>query len=176
MEGDGERLKKEKPEMNKVNKLQEALKEEQEKSNDYLSRLKYLQADFENYRKRTEKEIREAAKVSNEKLIISLLEAIDELELALHSGRETENKQALLDGVEMTLKKMYASLEREGLVKIEAVGRSFDPKLHEVVMKVPTQEHNEGVVLEEIRKGFMLREKVIRPSMVKIATRVCVDS
>ncbi|MDI6884481.1 MAG: nucleotide exchange factor GrpE [Hadesarchaea archaeon] len=92
--------------------------------------------------------------------------------MALRSGRETKNKDALLEGVEMTLKKMYATLEREGLAKIEAVGKPFDPKLHEVVMRVPTKEHDEGVVVEEVRKGFMLRNKVIRPSMVKIATGV----
>jgi molecular chaperone GrpE len=161
---------------NQVKRLEEALKEEREKSNEYLNRLKYLQADFENYRKRMEKEIREAAEMSNEKLIVNLLSVVDELELALRSGRESENKQALLEGVEMTLKKMYATLEQEGLAKIETVGKIFDPKLHEVVMKVPTDEYNENVIIEEVRTGFTLRGKVIRPSMVKIATGVCANS
>ena len=168
-------MKKEKPKMNKTKKLQKALKEEREKSNEYLNRLKYLQADFENYRKRMDKEIRETAQVSNEKLIVNLLSVVDELELALCSGRETENKQALLEGVEMTLKKMYATLGQEGLAKIEAVGKSFDPKLHEVAMKVSTKEHDEDVVIEEVRTGYRLRDKVIRPSMVKIATRSVVS-
>lgn len=167
--------KKNRSRTSQVKRLEEALKEEREKSNEYLNRLKYLQADFENYCKRMEKEIRETAHVSNEKLIVNLLNIIDELELALRSGRETENKQALLDGVEMTLKKMYATLGQEGLAKIEAVGKSFDPKLHEVVMKVPTKEHDENVVIEEVRAGYMLRDKVIRPSIVKIATRLGVD-
>lgn len=165
-------MKKEEPRMNKTKKLQKALKEERERSNEYLNRLKYLQADFENYRKRMEKEIRETAQVSNEKLIVNLLSVVDELELALCSGRETENKQALLEGVEMTLKKMYATMGQEGLARIEAVGKSFDPKLHEVAMKVPTKEHDENVVIEEVRRGYMLRDKVIRPSMVKITTRL----
>jgi molecular chaperone GrpE len=165
-------LKKEKPKMNKTTKLQQALKEEREKSNEYLNRLKYLQADFENYRKRVDKEIRETAQVSNEKLIVNLLSVVDELELALYSGRETENRQALLEGVEMTLKKMYATLGQEGLARIEAVGKSFDPNLHEVAMRVPTKEHDENVVIEEVRPGYMFRGKVIRPSMVKITTRL----
>lgn len=121
-------MKKEKPKKAKVKKLQESLKEEREKSIEYLNRLKYLQADFENYRRRMEKEIREAVQIGNEKLIINLLNVIDELELALRSGRETENKQALLEGVEMTLKKMHTALEQEGLTRIKAVGKSFDPK------------------------------------------------
>lgn len=157
-------------------KLEEALKEEHEKSNEYLIRLKYLQADFENYRKRMEKEIREKAEMSNENLIVNLLSVMDELELALRSGRDTENRQALLEGVEMTLKKIYGTLGREGLAKIEAVGKPFDPRLHEVVMRVPTKEYDENIVIEEVRTGYILRGKVIRPSIVKITTRSGVES
>lgn len=169
-------MKKEKPTMNKVKNLQKALKDECERSREYLNRLKYLQADFENYRKRVEKEICDTIQVCNEKLIMNLLNVIDELELALHSGKQTENKQALLKGVEMTLKKIYDTLEQEGLAKIEAVGKSFDPRLHEVVMKVPTKEYDQNIVIEEVRTGYMLRGKVIRPSMVKITTRLGVES
>ena len=169
-------MEKAKRRLSKLKRLEKALKEEQERSNEYLNRLKYLQADFENYRKRVEKEIRETVQYSNEKLILNLLSVVDELELALSSGRETENKQALLEGVEMTLKKMFAALEQEGLKKIEAVGESFDPKLHEVAVKVPTKEDNEDIIVEEIRKGYTLRGKVIRPSIVKIAAQSGVES
>jgi molecular chaperone GrpE len=79
----------------------------------------YLQADFENYRKRTEKEIRETVQRSNEQLITSLLGVIDELELAIQSCKESQNKEAILEGVEMILKKIYAILGGEGLTKIE---------------------------------------------------------
>lgn len=168
-------MKKEKTGMNKT-RLKKALEEEREKSNEYLNRFKYLRADFENYRKRMEKEIRETAQVSKERLVLNLLDVIDELELAIHSGRETENKQALLEGVEMTLKKMYTTLGQEGLAKIEAVGKPYDPKLHEVVIKVPTKNHEENVVVEEVRKGYLLRNRVIRPSIVKITTRLGVES
>ena len=165
-------MKEEKLKTNRVKKLQKSLRKEHEKSKEYLNRLKYLQADFENYRKRMEKEIREIGQVGNEKLIVNLLNVVDELELALSFGRKTENKQALLEGIEMTVKKMHFTLGQEGLAKIEAYGKSFDPKLHEVVMKVPTKEHDENVIIEEVRKGYMLKDKVIRPSMVKIATRL----
>ena len=168
-------MKREKMRMKKT-ELKQALEEEREKSNEYLNRLKYLQADFENYRKRMEKEIREISQVSKERLIVNLLDVIDELELAIHSGRETENKQALLEGVKMTLKKMRTTLGQEGLSKIEAVGKSYDPKLHEVVMKVPTKDQDENVVIEEVRTGYILRDKVIRPSIVKITTRLGVES
>jgi molecular chaperone GrpE len=156
-------------EISGVRKLEEALKEEREKSSGYLNRLMYLQADFENYRKRVEKEIHQAVQRSNEQLITNLLGVIDELELAVQSGEKTENKKALLDGIEMVLKKMYAILGHEGLTRIEAIGKPFDPSKHEVVLKVPTSDYAEGTVIEEVRKGFMLRDKVVRPSMVKIA-------
>ena len=97
-------------------------------------------------------------------------QVIDELELAVKSGRETENKDALIKGVEIVLKKMYSTLESEGLSKIEAIGKPFDPKLHEAVVKVNTEEYPDGTVIEEVRKGFILNGKVIRPSMVKIAS------
>jgi len=158
-----------KPKIGRVKKLEDALREEREKSSEYLNRLMYLQADFENYRKRMEKEIRETAQHGNEKLIVNLLGVIDELEMAVQSGEKTENKGALLEGVEMVLKKMYATLGQEGLTKIEAVGKPFDPSRHEVIFKVPTKDYVEGTVVEEVRKGFMLRDKVIRPSIVKIA-------
>lgn len=164
--------KKMRSESSTVKKLEEALKQEREKSSEYLNRLTYLQADFQNYRKRVEKNFREVAQLNKEKLIVNLLNVIDELELALRSGRETENKQALLEGVEMTLKKMYAALGQEGFAKIMAIGKTFNPKLHEVVMKVPTEKYDENVIIEEVRKGYMLKDKVIRPSMVKIATRL----
>ncbi len=159
-----------------MKELEEKLKQEHEKSSEYLNRLMYLQADFENYQKQMEKEMRDMVQLGKEKIILDLLTVIDELELALRSGRETENKEALLEGVEMTLKKMYVTLAHEGLAKIDTVGKSFDPKMHEVVMKMPTNEHNEGVIVEEVRKGFMLKGKVIRMSMVKIATKTGVSS
>lgn len=164
--------KKRRSESSKVKNLEAALKQEREKSSEYLNRLTYLQADFENYRKRVEKGLHETAQLSKERLIVNLLNVIDELELALSSGRATENKQALLEGVEMTLKKMYTALGQEGLAKIVAVGKTFNPERHEVVMKVRTKEHDENVIIEEVRKGYMLKDKVIRPSMVKIATRL----
>lgn len=164
--------KKVRSESSTVKKLEKALKQEREKSREYLNRLTYLQADLENYRKRVEKNFQQVAQLSKEKLIVNLLNVIDGLELALRSGRETENKQALLEGVEMTLKKMYAALGQEGFTKIMTVGKTFNPELHEVVMKVPTEKYDENVIIEEVRKGYMLKDKVIRPSMVKIATRL----
>lgn len=157
----------------KVKKLEEALKTEQVKSKEYLSRLKYQQADFENYRKRMEKEVQEATQRSNERLITSFIDIMDDLENAISAGKITENKVALIEGIEMVHKKLNKLLENEGLVKLETIGKPFDPNIHEVLAKIPTKNHQRGIVVEEARKGFIFKGKVLRPSIVKIA---CEDS
>lgn len=164
-------MSKTKTKPSKVKLLEKKLKDEEQKSQEHLNRLIYLQADFENYRKRTEKRINEVTQLEKEKLIFNLLDVVDELELAISSGKNPANHAALLEGVEMTLNKFYSTLKQEGLQVIQTAGKPFDPKLHEIVMKVTTKEHDEGIILEDVRKGFIFRDKVMRPSMVKIATR-----
>lgn len=156
-----------------VKKLEERLGAEQEKTKEYLNRLKYLQADFDNYRKRMKKEVQEAIERSNEKLVASLIDIIDDLESAISAGETTENKNALLDGIKMVHKKLDKLLEKEGLVRLDCVGRTFDPNIHEVLTEVSTKNHQPGTVVEEARKGFVFKGKVLRPSIVKIA---CEDS
>jgi len=153
-----------------VKKLEEKLEAEQEKSKEYLNRLKYLQADFENYRKRVEKEVQEAIQRGNEKLVACLIDIMDDLESAIQAGETTENKDALLEGIKMVHKNLDKLLEKEGLERLECVGQAFDPNMHEVLAEVPTKNHQSGTVLEETRKGFMFKGKVLRPSIVKIAS------
>jgi len=148
--------------------LEERLVQEQ-KAQEYLKQLKYLQADFENYRKRTERELNELTVRCNEKLVAELLCVIDDLERALDSGKETEDASALLKGVEMIHKNLTRMLEREGLERIDAVGKIFDPKFHEIVVKIPRNDCEEGLVLEEVRKGFVFKGRVLRPCMVNVS-------
>ncbi len=155
----------------RLRKLEEALSAEQAKSKEYLDRLKYLQADFENYRKRVDKELQEVTQRSNERLIIDVLGVADDLERAVQIGRSTDNAKALLEGVEMVQKELYWMLEQEGLTRIDAVGKPFDPNLHELLAKIPSKDHEEGTIVEEARKGYVFKGKVIRPSVVKIACK-----
>ena len=154
----------------KLKNLEEALSAEEAKSKEYLDRLKYLQADFENYRRRVEKEFQELIQRGNEKLIVGLLNVMDDLEKAIEASKKTENMSAFLEGVEMIYKKLCSILEQEGLTKLEAVGKPFDPNMHEVLVKVPTKDYGDGIVIEEVRKGFMFKGKVVRPSIVKVAS------
>ena len=153
----------------KMNDLEERLVQEQEKAQEYLRRLKYLQADFENYRKRTEREAAEFAVRCNEKLVAELLCVVDDLGRALDSGKETDDASALLKGVEMIHQNLIRMLELEGLERIDAVGKVFDPKFHEVVVKIPRNDCEEGLVLEEVRRGFVFKGRVLRPCMVNVS-------
>lgn len=151
--------------------LQQALEEQKKTANEYLTRLKYAQADLENLRKRADREIEDARKYSNERITIALLDVLDELELAVASGRGCESADALVQGVQMTLKKLAKVLEMEGVFPIECVGKPFDPSKHHAVSKVEKEDVPDCTVIEEIRKGYTMREKVIRPSIVKISVK-----
>ena len=154
-----------------IKELEEELKAEKEKNNEYLNRLKYLQADFENYRKRAEKEVQQAVQRSNEKLVACLIDIMDDLESAVSAGETTENKEALLEGIKMVKTNLDRLLEKEGLEKLECIGQAFNPSIHEVLAEVPTKDHQSGTVIEEARKGFLFKGKVLRPSVVKIACK-----
>jgi molecular chaperone GrpE len=150
------------------------LEEEKKKAEDYLNRLKYLQADFENYRKRVEKERGETLNREKTRLITRLLVILDELELAIKNGKNAQNKDTLVEGVEMVFNKFQKLLCEEGLCEIEALGKPFNPELHEAALIVQTDNHPNNTVIEEIRKGFMLNGKVVRPSSVKVAKKTTI--
>ncbi len=151
--------------------LEKSLEEEKKRAEDYLKRLKYLQADFENYRKRVERERSEIIKREKAQLITRILVVLDELELAVKNWREDENNEVLVEGVKMIFNKLNKLLCDEGLCEIEALGKSFDPELHEVLLTVQTDEHPNNSVIEEVRKGYMLDGRVVRPSIVKVAKK-----
>jgi len=149
--------------------LRDELRREQEKSKEYLNKLLYAQADFENYRRRLDQELESKIESGKAKLIENLLTILDEVELALEAAKNTEGASTVAAGLEIVLKRFHDLLGAEGLARIEAVGKKFDPTLHEAVERVERAETEEGTVLEEVRKGFTLKGKLIRPSIVKIA-------
>ncbi|NWG08922.1 MAG: nucleotide exchange factor GrpE [Nitrososphaerales archaeon] len=156
---------------NEIDELKKALKEEHNRAEEYLNRLKYLQADFENFQKRVNREIFDLVKYGNERLIVKLLSVIDDLERAIKSGKESDGKEALLNGIRIVLKELMDILKKEGLDQIDTIGKSFDPNLHEAIEYVETKDCPENTIVEEIRKGYLLNERLIRPSMVKVAIR-----
>ncbi len=141
------------------------------RAEEYLKRLRYLQADFENYRRRVERERDETSRASLQKLISNLLSVMDELELAAQMAAKSDDREEVAKGIKVVLGKLYDTLSAEGLQAIESVGGSFDPTLHEAVEKVEVEDERVGKVVEEMRKGFMFDGKVLRPSAVKLGIR-----
>lgn len=150
--------------------LEKALEQERKKSQNYLNQLTYLQADFENYKKRAQREYYDIASRGKEQLLKNILSVTDELEIALKESKKSKNYEAVIEGLELILKKMCTLLETEGLQKIEAVGKQFDPNLHEAIINVDRKGKEMGEILEEIRPGYIFNGKVIRPSLVKVVT------
>ena len=152
---DGEGLKKE-------------LEGEKKRNQELLSRLKYMQADLENYRKRVDKEMREAGESSVRSLVSRLLVVLDELALAVKHSEAKEHKGELREGMRMVESNLEAALESAGVERIDCVGKPFDPALHEAVEKVQGGSGSEDVVVEELRPGFTFRGQLLRPSAVKV--------
>lgn len=139
-----------------------------------LSEMKdrYLraQADLENFRRRTRKEKEEQAKYAALPVVKALLPALDNLERALDAARsENASSDGLGQGVEMVTKQMFDILKEFGLESIPSVGEPFNPEFHEAVMTVESEEHESGTVVEELQKGYLLKDRVIRPAMVKVS-------
>jgi molecular chaperone GrpE len=155
-----------------TNNFEELLESEKKRSEDYLTRLKYLQADFENLKKRYDREAEQIKNYGTECLVIQLLDVVDELELAVKNGEISTSPESLIEGVEMTLKKLRKILEQEGVTPIESpVGKVFDPNRHNAVITEERDDIDTCTVLEEIRKGYMMRGKVIRPTIVKVSVK-----
>lgn len=146
------------------------MKAEKNRSDDLLRRLQYLQADFENYRKRVEKEMGDVRRYGNERLISDLLVVKDELELAYTEAQESKQSPVIVDGVGMILKRLQTLLNKEGVDRIPGVGSKFNPNYHEAALKIPSDKE-EGTVVEEVRPGYLLRGKVLRASIVKVAEK-----
>ncbi len=150
-----------------IEELQQKLAEKTKEAEDYYNRLLRTQADFDNYRRRTRQEREELIKFASEDLITELLPVLDNFDRALAAAESTDNE--FVSGVQMIYRQLKEILAKEGLAEIPAVGEEFDPNKHEAVMQVESDEHEENIIVEELRKGYALKDKVIRPSMVKVA-------
>ncbi|MGJ7921428.1 nucleotide exchange factor GrpE [Neobacillus sp. LXY-4] len=127
-----------------------------------------LQADFDNFRRRTRLDAEASEKYRAQNLITDLLPALDNFERALAMTAENEQTKSLQQGMEMVYKSLLEAIKKEGVQPIESVGQEFDPHLHQAVMQVEDANFGPNVVVDEFQKGYMLKDRVIRPSMVKV--------
>lgn len=166
MKAKGSEEMKESPET-QVETMRKELAEEKKKNEELLTRLMYAQADFENYRKRMEKEMKDAGESLTKALVSRLLVVQDELELAVKQAMGGTADGGLMEGVGMVRKNLEAALESVGVERIDVLGKPFDPSLHEAVEKAQG-DSDRDIVVEEVRPGFMFRGQLLRPSMVKV--------
>jgi molecular chaperone GrpE len=147
------------------------LKEQAGKAQENWDRFLRLNADFDNFKKRTAKDRLEAIKFANEDLIERLLPVMDNFEAALAAGNNTEagSVESLLTGVKMILGQLRSVVTDAGLVEIDAQGKLFDPVIHEALSQEPSDDIAEGHVLRQMRKGYKLRERLIRPASVVVS-------
>jgi len=132
-------------------------------------RVLRTQADFDNYRKRTQKEKEEFAKYASTKLITELLPIVDNFDRAFSTVVEDNLNESFSKGMNMIYRQLEGVLQAEGLVPMDSVGQPFNPEFHQAIMQVESEEYPEGTVVEEIQKGYMLKDKVLRPAMVKVS-------
>ncbi|MCP3772594.1 nucleotide exchange factor GrpE [Paenibacillus sp. MZ04-78.2] len=145
----------------------EELKKQAEENHQRFLRA---QADFDNFRRRTQKEKEEFAKYASFKLIEQLLPVVDNFDRALAASKDSSDYEALTKGIDMIFRQLEQVLTSEGLQKMEAVGQPFNPEYHQAIMQVESDEYEEGIVVEEVQAGYLLKDKVIRPAMVKVSS------
>jgi molecular chaperone GrpE len=141
----------------------------QDLADEYQGRALRAQADFDNFRRRTQKEKEELAQYATSKLVTELLSVLDNFERALVTTPSSPESEAFVKGVDMIFRQLDGVLKSEGLTAMETVGQPFNPEYHQAIMQVESEEYEEGIVTEEVQKGYLLKDRVLRPAMVKVS-------
>lgn len=158
---------KESPVSNETDQAQ--LEELRKQIEELQNRLLRVQADYDNFRRRTRQEKEDLHKYAAADVIENLLPVLDNFDRALVTAEGGNDYDALLKGIDMIFRQFRQVLEQLGLSAMDAVGQPFNPEFHEAVMKVEDSDQEEGIVLEELQKGYMFKDKVLRPAMVKVS-------
>ncbi len=126
-------------------------------------------ADFDNFRKRTRKDVEDARRSGREDLLKAVLPVFDNLERAIQSAQRSADVKAVTDGLSMVQRQFVESLAREGIARVPTVGQAFDPSVHEAIQQVETSDHEPGTVLAEVQPGYTQGERLVRAAMVVVA-------
>jgi len=133
-------------------------------------RLLRLQADFDNFRKRTSRERDEVVRRANENIMAELIAVLDNLDFGLQHASEQEGGEAFSEGLKIIAAQLHEVLKRFGLQPVDAEGQPFDPQVHEAISHIPSDEHEEGRVIVQTRKGYKLGDKLLRPALVVVSS------
>jgi molecular chaperone GrpE len=152
------------------------LKKAKESSESSLNKMRYLMADFDNYRKQMEKQVASKAESIKAELLLKFLNIRDDYLRALSVARQSKSEQVVIEGLEGILKNIDSLLASEGVMEIEAVRTPFDPNVHDAIAYSARDDLAENIVTAEIRKGYMLNGRVLRPSLVEISKKIIKNS
>ncbi|MDY6838155.1 MAG: nucleotide exchange factor GrpE [Thermodesulfobacteriota bacterium] len=157
----------------KKERLRDRLKTAEAKAEENYERVLRVTADFENYKKRVEREMNDFRKFANESLVKEMLPIVDNLERAICTGKKGNEDalEALRQGVEMTLKGLMDGLKKFGVVPVDALKKPFDPNFHQAVSQEETERFPENTVCQELQKGYMLQDRLLRPAMVVVSRK-----
>ncbi len=145
------------------------LENEQRRAREFEDRFMRTAAEFENYKKRMSRQYEEVVRTANDKLLLELLEVVDNFERALQHDNGDESESPLRKGTELIYNQLQAMLQRHGVMPIEALGKPFDANLHEAMMEVASDEYDIGIVAMEITRGYMHNDRVLRHSKVGVS-------
>jgi molecular chaperone GrpE len=152
-----------------INNLENALRDAEGKASEWENSYKRLAADFENYRKRIDREREEFQAVGMQKALEAILPALDDLDMAQSKLTEKTEPKVMLDSLKMVCNRFGRCLEQVGIKQMQPIGEPFDPMYHEPVQEVPTNDVPDGCVAHQLRNGYMFRDKVLRPALVNVA-------
>jgi molecular chaperone GrpE len=161
-------LKKLKIKNDELANIEKDLESKNEELLEYISHAQRLQADFENFKKQSERQKQEIIKFANENLIINILDSYEDLSRALE---QSKTEKELREGVELIYSKLKNTLEKEGLEEIVTEGKKFDPFKHEALMSEASDDHENGEIIDELMKGYTLKDKVIKYSKVRVCKK-----
>ena len=155
---------------NSLKEMEARFQAKEEEAKETYDRLLRISADFENYKKRSSREMEEFRKYANQSLLKEMLSVVDNLELAINSSNDAKNTdETLIEGLNLTLNEILRVFEKFNVTPIEAQGKAFDPAYHEAVMREETDDYPENSVISEFQKGYLIHDRLLRPAMVVVA-------
>ena len=172
-ESEDEKSEDEESEDDELAKLNKDLKEKDEEIIELKSHIQRLQADFDNFRKQNDKQKQELIRYANEGLIVKFIDVYEDMERALENST---NGEEIREGLELIYSKMKNTLEKEGVKEIPAVGEKFDPFKHEALLTVDSPDHENNEIVDELMKGYTLKDKVIKYSKVRVCKKAKKDN
>lgn len=159
----------ESPDQTKTGSMEEELENERQRSAEYLDQAQRARAELVNYRRRTEEELARMQKLAGERILAKLLPAIDDLDRAITSMSDSDRETSWGEGIMLVQKKIWGTLESEGVTPIESLGQPFDPSIHEAI-SMQDGANGATTVVQEYQRGFMLGDRVLRPAMVVVGS------